>query len=56
MLSLTVQNILNEQIYTILVESSQVVEDLKALIEVESGIPIEQQLLFHNGKPLQYDS
>ena len=52
---LTVQNAENDQIFEIEVEDDSSVEDLKVLISVETGLPVEQQFLLGNGKPLAND-
>lgn len=36
-------------------EDSGTVEDIKVLVEVETGITIPNQVLIHNGKPLVQD-
>ncbi|CDH58355.1 snare binding protein [Lichtheimia corymbifera JMRC:FSU:9682] len=41
-----------DQLYNLEIDSSMAVEDLKALLESESGIPPEQQELVHNGRVL----
>ncbi|KAI8147842.1 hypothetical protein BJV82DRAFT_308239 [Fennellomyces sp. T-0311] len=41
-----------DDIYNLEIDSQMAIEDLKALLETESGMPPEQQELFHNGRPL----
>jgi hypothetical protein len=40
MLKITIMNSIDDNIYTIEIEGTQTLEDLKVLIEVESGMPI----------------
>ena len=53
---LTVQNANNDQIFELELEDDATIEDLKVLISVETGLPVEQQFLLANGKPLQNDT
>ncbi|KAI9317293.1 hypothetical protein BX666DRAFT_169913 [Dichotomocladium elegans] len=39
-------------IYNLEIDSQMAIEDLKALLETESGIVPAEQELFHDGKPL----
>ena len=46
---LTVKNSTNDQVYSIEVDPSQNLEDLKVLIQVQSNMPIQdQELLYQN--------
>ncbi|XP_076927931.1 protein DNA-DAMAGE INDUCIBLE 1-like [Bidens hawaiensis] len=42
-----------EQIITLDVNHNESVENLKALLEIESRIPLQQQQLLHNGKEMK---
>ncbi|KAI8376340.1 ubiquitin-related domain-containing protein [Radiomyces spectabilis] len=41
-----------DEIYNLEIDAQMAIEDLKALLEVESGTSPEQQILYHNGQPL----
>ncbi|KAI9263120.1 ubiquitin-related domain-containing protein [Phascolomyces articulosus] len=41
-----------DELYNLEIDSQMAIEDLKALLETESGIPPEQQELYHNGQLL----
>ncbi|KAI3820441.1 hypothetical protein L1987_07988 [Smallanthus sonchifolius] len=43
----------DEQIITLEVDRNESVENLKALLEIESRIPLQQQQLLHNGKEMK---
>ncbi|KAL9993211.1 putative Ubiquitin-like domain, peptidase A2A, retrovirus, catalytic, UBA-like superfamily [Helianthus debilis subsp. tardiflorus] len=43
----------DEQIITLEVDHNESVENLKALLEIESRIPLQQQQLLHNGKEMK---
>ena len=48
-MKVVISNSLNDQIYTIDIEASQTLEDLKVLVEVHSELVIQdQELLFNN--------
>ncbi|KAI3686157.1 hypothetical protein L1987_79830 [Smallanthus sonchifolius] len=43
----------DEQIITLEVDRNESVENMKALLEIESRIPLQQQQLLHNGKEMK---
>lgn len=54
-MQLTIQNAMSDQIVSIEIEDNAIIEDIKVLIEVETGILVAEQILMHNGKPLNID-
>jgi hypothetical protein len=52
---ITIQNAKNDQFYAIEVEDNATIEDIKTLIEVESGILMANQIVVHNGRLLNQD-
>jgi hypothetical protein len=52
MLSLTIQNAMNDDIFPVEIEESGTVEDIKVLICAEKGIAVEEQVLMHNQRIL----
>lgn len=45
-----------DQLVSLTVDANETVENLKALLEVETGLPLAQQRLIHNGRELQNNS
>lgn len=47
---------LSDQLVTLNIDANETVENVKALLEVETGTPHAQQRLVHNGRELQNNS
>lgn len=52
---LTIQNATNDSVFDIEIDDDGTIEDIKIFIEVESGILLASQVLFHAGKVLSND-
>jgi hypothetical protein len=53
-LTILVQNLLKEDVFHNIeeIDASATVEDLKCLLEIESGIPVQDQVLFFRNREL----